>query len=146
MMNSLQKSADLLGRILLVVLFLPSGIGKILDYSGTIAYMATAGVPGFVLPLVILTEVGGSIAILLGWHTRIAAFLMGGFTLLAVLIFHHNPADHAEKIIALAEIAVAGGLLVLCAHGAGPWSVDARRQCDSRTAPLKEDAGKGSMQ
>lgn len=127
-MNTLRSFLDVLGRILLVVLFIPSGIGKIFNYTGTIAYMATAGVPGFLLPLVILTEVGGGVAILLGWHTRIAAFLMAGFTLLAVLIFHHNPADHAEKIIALAEVAVAGGFLVLCAHGAGGWSLDARRK------------------
>ena len=128
MTNVLYKLLDLLGRILLVVAFIPSGIGKVLGYAGTIAYMSTAGVPGFLLPLVILTEIGGGIAILLGWHTRIAAFMVAGFTLLAVLIFYHDPANHTEQIIALVEIALAGGLLVLSAHGAGPWSLDARRQ------------------
>lgn len=65
--------------------------------------------------------------ILLGWHTRIVAVLMAGYTLLAVLIFHHSPASQAEQIITFAEIAVAGGFLVLAAHGAGGWSLDARR-------------------
>lgn len=58
-MDTLQKFADLLGRILLVLLFIPAGIGKVFHYSATTAYMANAAVPGFLLPLVILTEMGG---------------------------------------------------------------------------------------
>ncbi|MEO8746884.1 MAG: DoxX family protein [Rhodanobacter sp.] len=84
--------------------------------------------PGFLLPLVTLTEIAGGILIRVGWHTRIVAFLVAGYAVLAVLTFHHNLASTAEQIIALAELAVAGGLLVLVGRGAGAWSLDARRK------------------
>lgn len=127
-MNNIYNAADLLGRIFLVVLFIVAGIGKIGGYAGTAGYMAAHGVPGFLLPLVILTEVGGGILILLGWRTRIVAFLLAGFTILALLIFHQHIATKADQIIVLAELAVAGGFLVLVAHGAGAWSLDARKR------------------
>lgn len=127
-MNNIYKAADLLGRILLVILFIVAGIGKIGSYAGTAGYMAAHGVPGFLLPLVILTELGGSILILLGWHTRIVAFLLAGFTILALMFFHQHISTKADQIIVLAELAVAGGFLVLVGHGAGPWSLDARKR------------------
>jgi len=126
-MNTAYKAADLLGRLFLVALFIFAGIGKITGYAGTQAYMESAGVPGMLLPLVILTELGGGILILLGWQTRIVAFLLAGFTLLTLLIFHQHMATQTDQIIVLAELADAGGFLLLVAHGAGPWSLDARR-------------------
>ena len=84
------------------------------------------GVPGALLPLVILLEVGGAIAIIVGWQTRITAFLLAGFTLLAGLIFHSNFADQMQMIMFMKNVAIAGGFLVLVAHGAGALSVDNR--------------------
>lgn len=127
-METIHKAADLLGRIFLVALYIFAGIGKITGYAGTQAYMEAAGVPGMLLPLVILTELGGGILILLGWHTRIVAFLLAGFTVLALLIFHQHVASQSDQIIVLAELADAGGFLLLVAHGAGAWSLDARRR------------------
>ncbi len=126
-MNSWQKSADLAGRVLLVILFLLAGISKIGGYAGTQAYMQSAGVPGALLPLVILTEIGGSVLVVLGLWTRLAAFLLAGFSLLAGVIFHHGVGNEIQQLMLLKDISIAGGFLVLVAHGAGPWSVDARR-------------------
>ncbi len=124
-MNHIQNTLGLLGRILLAAFFIPGGIGKITAYAGTVAYMTSHGVPGWLLPLVILTELGGGLLLLVGWHTRIVAFLLGGFSILAVLIFWMNPTGQIEHLLRGAELAVAGGLWVLAARGASGWSVDA---------------------
>ncbi|HUX74303.1 MAG TPA: DoxX family protein [Steroidobacteraceae bacterium] len=127
-MNTLEKSAELLGRIFLVVLFALAAVGKLSAYAGTQAYMQSAGVPGMLLPLVIVTELGGAALIALGWQTRIAAFLLAGFTLLAALIFHHQIGDATQQLMLLKDISITGGFLLLAARGAGPWSLDARRR------------------
>ena len=75
-MNTIAKSADLAGRILIAALFLITGFGKIAGYAGTQAYMASQGVPGALLPLVIALEVGGGLAVVLGLRTRIVAALL----------------------------------------------------------------------
>src|SRR5260221_3252829 len=85
---TVKNVSELAGRTLLAVVFLLSGVGKIGAYAGTAAYMSSVGVPGALLPVVIATEVLASLAIILGWQTRIAAFLLAGFSLLAALIFH----------------------------------------------------------
>ena len=76
--------------------------------------------------LVIITEVLGAIAIILGWQTRIAAFLLAGYSLLAALVFHANFADQIEMIMFLKNVSIAGGLMLLVANGAGPLSLDRR--------------------
>lgn len=126
--HGLINTAELAGRILLATIFLIAGVGKITAYSGTAAYMASMGVPGALLPLVILTELGGGIAIVLGYHTRVVAFLLAGFTLLAGAIFHHDFANQIQMIMFLKDLAIAGGFLLLVVHGAGAWSLDQRRR------------------
>lgn len=123
----LNATAELTGRVFLATIFLLSGLNKIGQYEGTQAYMAAAGVPGSLLPLVIVLEVAGALAISLGWQTRIAAWLLAGFTLLAGLLFHTNGQDQMTLILLMKNIAISGGFLVLAAHGAGAWSVDARQ-------------------
>jgi len=122
--NTLQNSAELGGRILLAVIFLIAGVGKITAYAGTAGYMASMGVPGALLPLVIVTELVGGVAIVLGYRTRLTAFLLAGFTLLAGLIFHHDFANQIQMIMFLKNLAIAGGFLLLVVHGAGAWSLD----------------------
>ncbi len=122
----LKKAAELTGRVLLAAIFLISGLGKIGGYAGTAAYMSSVGVPAALLPLVIATEVLGAIAIIIGWKTRIAAFLLAGFTLAAAVIFHSNFADQVQVIMFLKNVAIAGGLLLLAASGAGALSLDRR--------------------
>ena len=119
---------ELAGRVLLALLFFYTGLGKIGAYTGTAAYMSSSGVPGFLLPLVIALEVGGSVAIIVGWHTRIVASLLAGFTLLSALIFHTHFADQTQLIMFMKNVSITGGFLFLVAHGAGPLSLDARRR------------------
>jgi putative oxidoreductase len=116
----------LAGRLLLALLFLLSGLGKLSAYSATAAYMSSAGIPGALLPLVIATEVLGALAVMLGWKTRIAAFLVAGFSLLAAIGFHRNLANQMELIQFLKDISITGGLLLLVANGPGPRSIDGR--------------------
>lgn len=107
------------GRILLSLLFIVAGFNKIMGYAATAGYMESQGVPGLLLPVVILVELGGGVLILLGWQTRVVAFLLAGFCVLTALIFHAGDVTGALK-----NIAIAGGFLVLVAHGAGHWSLD----------------------
>lgn len=125
--SSLGRVFELGGRVLLAALFLLAGLSKISSYGSTAAYMGAMGVSPALLPTVIATEVLGSLAIIAGWHARVAAFLLAGFSLLAAGLFHHNFADQTQLILFLSDVAVAGGLLTLVANGAGPLSLDHRR-------------------
>ena len=115
---------NLAARILMSQIFLISGIGKITGYAGTQAYMAKMGVPGALLPLVIVTELGGGLALLFGFQARWAALALAGFTLLAGLIFHFKPDDQMQMISFLKNLAIAGGLLMFVRHGAGAPGID----------------------
>ncbi|HMN71983.1 MAG TPA: DoxX family protein [Rhodoblastus sp.] len=127
-MNSPQitNAAALLGRIFMSAIFISAGYSKIGGYAGSAAYMAKMGVPGALLPLVILTELGGGLLILFGFQTRIAAFLLAGFCLLSGLLFHLSVGDAPNMIQFWKNVAMAGGFLGMVAHGAGAWSVDAQ--------------------
>jgi putative oxidoreductase len=119
--------AELAGRVLLAALFLLSGVGKIGAFAATGGYMQAVGVPSALLPLVIATEVLGAIAIVVGWQTRVTAFLLAGFTLLSAALFHSNFGDQTQTIMFLKNVSIAGGFLLLVAHGAGPLSLDRKR-------------------
>ncbi|ACF51670.1 DoxX family protein [Stenotrophomonas maltophilia] len=118
---------ELLGRLLLVSLFLMSGFGKLSAYEATAGYMASVGVPALMLPLVILAEIGGALAIIAGWQTRIVAVLLAGFTLATAFLFHNNVADQTQMIMFLKNVSIAGAFLMLAANGAGRFSLDARK-------------------
>lgn len=125
-MNTLYSAMAPLGRTLLALIFVFSGFGKIANYAGTQSYMEAMGVPGMLLPVVILLEIAGGLAIILGWQTRIAAFLLAGFSLLSALIFHNNFGDQMQMIQFLKNLALAGAFLLLVAVGPGPVAVDNR--------------------
>jgi putative oxidoreductase len=118
----------LLGRAGLALIFILSGLSKIAGYAGTQQYMEAMGVPGALLPLVILVEVGGGLAILGGFATRWAALGLAGFTLVAAVLFHSNLGDQNQFINFMKNIAIAGGFLVLASEGAGRFSVDSLLQ------------------
>jgi putative oxidoreductase len=122
--NTTKPVTDLVGRFLIAALFVLAGWGKISAYAGTQAYMQSAGVPGALLPLVILIELGGGLAIVLGLYTRGVALLLAGFSLVTGFIFHHG-ADQVSQIMLLKNIAIAGGFLFLAGNGAGRISLDA---------------------
>lgn len=123
----MEKTATLIGRIFLAHIFLIAGINKIGGYAGTQGYMESVGVPGMLLPLVILVEIGGALALILGWQTRWAALVLAGFTLLSALIFHTHFAEQTQMIMFMKNFAIAGGLFYVATFGAGAWSLDARR-------------------
>jgi putative oxidoreductase len=125
---TLASWAELAGRFLAALIFLLSGLGKLGAYTATAAYMSSAGIPGVLLPLVIATEVLGALAVIIGWKTRFAAFLVGGFSVLAAIGFHRNLANQLELIQFLKDVSIAGGFLLLVVHGAGPLSIDRRRK------------------
>jgi len=127
LMNLLQTISAPVARILLSLIFVTSGFSKISGYAGTQAYMESMGVPGALLPLVIAVELLGGLAVILGWHTRIAAFLLAGFSLLSAFLFHANFGDQVQMIMFMKNIAIAGGFLMIVSLGGGAFSLDSRR-------------------
>ena len=124
--STVNNATRLAGRALLAFIFIMAGISKIGAYAGTQGYMESMGVPGALLPVVILLEIGAGLAVLLGWQTRVAAFLLAGFSVLSALLFHADFGDQMQSILFMKNMAIAGGLLSLVAVGAGGWSIDAR--------------------
>ena len=123
-MERLQEGRVLLGRLLLSLIFIISGVGKIMGYAGTQGYMESMGVPEFMLPIVIILELLGGIAILVGFKTRLFALLFIGFNVVSALVFHSDFGDQTQMTMFMKNIAIAGGFLMLFAHGAGSYSVD----------------------
>ena len=127
-MQQIKKLAMPAGRVLIALMFVMSGFGKISDYAGTQGYMEFMGVPGALLPLVIIAEIGGGLAIILGWQTRLAALALAGFTLVSAVIFHADFGDQTQMIMFLKNISIVGGFLFLVANGAGAYSLDNRKK------------------
>lgn len=133
-MNTYQSALNLIGRLLIVALFLPAGLGKISGFEGTLGYFASLGIPAPVFALVatIVIEVLGSIALIIGFQTRVVAVIMAIFTLVAAATGHAfwaAPADAVfiAQLLFFKNIAVMGGLLVLASAGAGNFSIDGRK-------------------
>lgn len=123
---TLGATAELAGRVLLSALFVIEAVDKLWDTGGALAYMAAHGLPAALLPPAIAVELGCGLAIMAGWRTRIAAFLLAGFCFLTALIFHADLAQRAQQIQLEKDLALAGALLILAAWGAGRFSIDAR--------------------
>ncbi len=126
MFTLLKPYTDLLGRLLIALIFVTAGYSKIGGYAGTQAYMEAMNVPGALLPLVILLELGGGLAIVLGFMTRLAALGLAVFCVLSAFMFHANMADQMQQILFMKNLAMAGGFLFLVGNGAGTLSVDAK--------------------
>jgi putative oxidoreductase len=125
-MQLFQSLAAPAGRFLISLIFVTSGLSKLSSFASTQAYMESAGVPGALLPVVIAIELLGGLAIILGWHTRIAAFLLAGFSLLSAVLFHADFGDQMQMVMFMKNLGLAGGFLMMVALGAGPWSIDNR--------------------
>lgn len=123
------ESTALLGRILVGIVFLSSGLSKLAAPVATLRYISAMGLP---LPLLgfaiaVLIEVGAGLVLNVGWRTRAVAALLSVFTVATALIFHHQFGDQNQLIHFLKNIAMTGGLLQIVAFGAGHFSVDARQ-------------------
>ena len=123
-MDNLQALSAPIGRLLLSMIFIFSGFTKITGYAATQGYMESMGVPGMLLPLVIAVELLGGIAILLGFKARLVAILMAGFSIVSALLFHQFWIDESQMNPFMKNIAMAGGFLMIFAHGAGAYSID----------------------
>lgn len=119
----------LVARILLAVIFVHAGFGKLTDIAGTAAYFASYGLPGGAATAVLvgLVELFGGLAILVGFQTRIAAWALAVFSIASALVAHTAWADMMQLVQFQKNLAIAGGLLALASYGAGALSVDARR-------------------
>jgi len=114
---------SLVARILLSAIFVTAGISKISGYEGTQAYMASHGLPGGLLPLVIALEVIGGLAVLLGVFSRWAGLALAAFSIAAAFIFHFNFADQAQATNFMKNVCMAGGFLLLFANGSGRYAL-----------------------
>ena len=125
-MEGLRAFAMLIGRILLVLIFLKSGIGKIENFQGTAQYMASHGMPyaNFFLIGAIFIELIGSITILLGYFTRFGALILVIFLIPTTLIFHNIFVDPKMMVHFMKNVSMFGGCLILLASGAGRFSLD----------------------
>lgn len=117
---------DITGRVFVGGFFLLAGVRKIMTYGGTTGYMESVGVPGILLPLVILTEIGCGLGLILGFKTKLAALLLAGFALLSAAIFHQFWGDPSQTVSFMKNVAIAGGLLMILRHGSGRLSMDAK--------------------
>lgn len=122
-----QNSALLLvARVVLAALFIMAGLGKLGDVQGFAGYMASGGIPAALAWPAVLFEIAAGLAILVGFQTRIAALSLAGFSVVAALLYHFQPADQLQMALFLKNFAIAGGFLLLFTTGAGALSVDAK--------------------
>ncbi len=133
-MNAVQRYAPLIGRILLSLIFLLSGLMKIPGWGDTAAYMAARGMPAapVFLALAIALEMGGGLSVLAGYKARLGAAALIVFTIPTLWIFHNFWAyplaeQQVQMVMFLKNLAIIGGLLLLAAFGPGPFSYDQRR-------------------
>ena len=129
----------LLARVLLAAMFILAGVAQLGGLSGTIAFIASVGLPmpGLLAGLTIVLEIVGGIALIIGYRTRLFASLLAGFTLLAAFIFHAFwavPADQAyvQNLLFMKNLSIAGGLLLLTALGGGAWTLD-NKLCQTKS-------------
>jgi putative oxidoreductase len=125
------RLGPLAGRILLALIFVIAGYGKIGNFAGTAAYMASQGLPmsDVLLVITIAIELGGGLMIMLGWKARWAALAIFLFIIPTTLMFHQFWAADAAQVQNqmnhfLKNLAIMGGMLYIVAHGPGPFSLD----------------------
>lgn len=133
-MNDVNRFIPAIGRFFLALIFIVSGINKIMDWSGTAGYMASKGmpmVPLFLLGAIVFELVGG-LSLLLGFKARIGALLLIVFIIPATLIFHNfwtleGMERQIQMIMFMKNLAILGGLLLVLGLGPGPVSLDEKK-------------------
>jgi putative oxidoreductase len=125
-MEWLKAFPMLIGRILLVLIFLQAGIGKIENFEGTAQYMASHGMPytNFFLVGAIFFELVGSITVIAGYFARFGALLLVIFLIPTTLIFHNIFVDPKMMVQFMKNVSMFGGCLILLASGPGRFSLD----------------------
>jgi putative oxidoreductase len=125
MHTSFEQYLPVAGRVLLGVLFLIAGWGKLTGFEGTVGFVASAGfpMPEVVTVAAIIVEFGGALMLIAGFKTRIAAWALAVFTLIATFAYHNVFADPSQQIMFLKNLAIIGGLLYVARFGSGMWSM-----------------------
>ena len=118
------KILDLIGRIFISGIFLLSGFNKIKNYEGTMGWMESFGLPGFLLIPAIILEILAPILIIIGFQTRIAAGFLSLFCIVTAIIFHNDFSNQMQLIAFMKNIALAGGFLFLVINGAKGYCLD----------------------
>ena len=119
---------DLLGRILISVLFLISAYNKIFSIDGTMSWMEGFGVPGFLLYPTIALEIILPLFVIIGYQARISAGLLAIFCIATAFLFHHDFVDPMQTIAFLKNLGLAGGFLFIVANGTKDWSVNREKK------------------
>jgi putative oxidoreductase len=141
MKDHVDNAADLIGRVMIGLIFLWSGWGKIASYAGTVGYMEKFAISGSLLPIVISVEILGGFAILFGYKLKYSAPALAIFCLASAFIFHSNLGDRNQVVHLFKNIAIAGGLLVLYSKRPSAWSIDGRANA-IRTSGLSSAPGR----
>ena len=118
------KIFDLIGRVFISGIFLLSGYNKIVNYDGTIGWMESFGLPGFLLIPAIILEILAPLLIIIGYQTRIAAGVLSLFCIATAVIFHTDFSNQMQLIAFMKNIALAGGFLFLVVNGAKGFCLD----------------------
>ena len=116
----------LAARVLLGLLFVVAGLGKLASVEGFAGYMASGGVPAFLAWPVILFEILGGLALIAGFQARAVALALGAFCVASAVLYHFNPADQMQMTMFLKNLALAGGYMALAVAGPGRYALDAR--------------------
>ena len=117
---------ELVGRIFISLIFLLAGVGKIFNYEGTIGYMESYGIPGYLLISAIVIEILFPLLVIIGYKTKFSAMILSLFAILLALIFHTDFSNQMQLMSFLKNFAIAGGFLIIFVRGAGKYSIDQR--------------------
>ena len=119
---------DLIGRILISALFLISAFNKVFNLDGSMGWMESFGVPGFLIFPAIVIEIILPILVIVGYQARIAAGVLATFCLLTAFIFHFDFSDQSQLVSFLKNFGLAGGFLFIVANGTKDWAVDREKK------------------
>ena len=117
---------ELVGRIFISLIFLLAGVGKIFNYEGTIGYMESYGIPGYLLISAIVIEILFPLLVIIGYKTKFSAMILSLFAILLAIIFHTDFSNQMQLMSFLKNFAIAGGFLIIFVRGAGKYSIDQR--------------------
>ena len=115
---------ELVGRIFLSALFLIEGFGKISNQENVIMYMEDYGVPEILFVPATVLEILFPLLLIVGYRTKWAAAVMALFTFTVAIIFHTDFTEGMQMMFFLKDIAIAGGFMIVVAHGPGKISLD----------------------
>jgi len=115
---------ELIGRILLSALFLIEGIGKISMQEDVMMYMENYGIPGILFIPAVILEILFPLLLIVGYKTKLAAFVMALFTFTVAIIFHTDFSKGMEMVFFLKDLAIAGGFMIIIVYGPGKISID----------------------